>query len=259
MASSSVFLGIKELTQEQVTRVEELVETSLFGNPWYDGALAYAAEQKQKKNEQKFLQPYADALLEHLKDKITANRETVFTVMKKDGHYDVLEYLAICYHQTLLEKQCALENMAPDHEEPVDLESTLGIKTWMEMWDGSYKTAQLHRPIKVHRILRSPFFLTRVAMLFGPKFTASLVSQIVDEKEGRWGWTQKQVSVRVTYMGEKIPTYEVEKILKVLDEEKAREHFKLGEKNWLYGVYFHETPPPSPGREHLARIHLWMV
>lgn len=244
------------------------METSLFGNEWDDGALAYAAEKQQKKKEKKFLQPYADALLEHLKEKITANREVVFKALKKDGHYDILEYLAICYHQTLLEKQCALEKMSPgvipDHEEPVDLESTLGVKAWREMWDGSYKTAPVYNPVKVHRILRSPFFLTRVAMLFGPKFTASLISQIVDEKEGRWGWTQKQVSVRVTYVGEKIPPYEVEKILKVLDEEKDREPFTLGEENWLYGTYFHESPLPSPealipGREHLANIHLWMV
>lgn len=242
--ASSTFLGSKMLTSEQADLVASMTASSLFGDEVSEVALQIAESKRYKTKEKEILQPYADAFLEHLKERVTRYRDDYFMALSTQGYCDIDDYLAIFYNQTLLERNRAYASGAYE-EEPTCAESTLGIMTWMKE-DDDYIQTSLHYPIKIHRIVRSSDFLTRVAMLFGPKFVASLNYHEIEKKEGQWGWTQTSVAIRVTYKGDRVPLYETNLMLKSLEENKGRVPFTLGNKNWLYGDCFHEKPLPKP-------------
>jgi hypothetical protein len=256
MSSSSNYLGIKKLTDEQMALLESATKDSLFGRHGTLG-LDNAAESHRRARGQQYIQPYADAFLEFLKTRVTNEKRSLYEDLKKNLFCNIYNYSTISYHQTLLNKNRALEEMPLEErvafeetlEKDLPPETTLGMRRWIEDEDdGSYYASASYRPVKMHRIVRSPGFLTRVALLFGPKFTASITHDSIAKKDGMWGWTHNIVTIRVTYKGDSILPYQVNQMLKVLADDMKRERFTLSDIYWLYGEAFSEKPLPKPGK-----------
>lgn len=235
--------------------MQALERKSRFGDAPEDWELAFHAETRRREKEKTIVRPYADALLEHIPYWITPEHDKMFQALKEVGYCDIFEYLSISYNQSLLEKRRAVDALSYEEQRSIEQriaedlpkESTLGMKL------GGYGVdTGAYPPIRVHRIVRSEGFLTRIALMFGSKFKASLVYKEIDSKEGQWGWTLNLVTIRVTYKGDSISSGDVAQILKVLKEDKTRVPYSFANDHNLIGDCLYKKAP-VPMKSGLVR------
>lgn len=198
------------------------------------------------------LQPYADLLYAHIKERIRPSSMLLELKEQLRGASDLrnvslplgFSFNAVQWHQSLEEKkrtQGTMESWVAERETRRTIQTNgwdakLGTKTWWNRdnvcWDPDYPEDNYDWelfPVRVHRIFKHTDLLERINVLFGSQFEVKLVCTPphLYTREDADGFTVNRYDLRVYYLGRDLPPRKMSELLAVAQKYEAHVSYSL--------------------------------
>lgn len=238
------------LTNDEFNAKERLNTASLFAADLED--LSTLHREHGRFLESQKLQPYADLLYTHIKEKIRPTSLLLELKEQLRATSDLrtvsvplgFSFNAVTWHQSLEEKRKALgtmESLWSERETRSKIrangwDQNIGTKIW---WDPSHECWDYDDPqgnfdwelysVRVHRVFRHTDLLVRINVMFGSQFEVRLVCTPphLFTREGDDGFTANHYELRVYYLGKDLPRYKLEQLLAVAKKYEAHISYTL--------------------------------